>query len=300
VTLSSKLEPTRLRDISLDHVASAADNSNADWHSSTEEESQSIRHNRLMRRVQGAPRDLGCWQLLATDRNVIAEPIHKKSKRSSSGLCLLWLERNLPIVKLSREDATEAIARTRRRVTEHSPFCSQPRNVIVCIRAFALTKIMTKQKASATMSSMPHATTLLQMLILATATHESNAWLNMTVAVVNASNKPRSPCMNGTCTTSLETRTQEGSIKRQRKISGSSFTCCLLTWMARGTGAQMEQQGSLLQSAPLSGALLEAVPTTSCCPMTCHVLLRVWPVVDAPHKCPVLQILFPERDKKQR
>jgi hypothetical protein len=57
-------------------------------------------------------------RMLATDREIIAEPIHKKSKRSSSGLSL-WLERNRSIVKLSRKDATEAIAMTHRRVTEH-------------------------------------------------------------------------------------------------------------------------------------------------------------------------------------
>jgi hypothetical protein len=56
-------------------------------------------------------------RMLATDRDIIAEPIYKKSKRSSSALSL-WLERNRPTVKLSTKDATEAIARTRRRITE--------------------------------------------------------------------------------------------------------------------------------------------------------------------------------------
>jgi hypothetical protein len=92
------------------------DHRNADRHGRTKEESQSIRHNRLMRQVEGeyaqGPR------MLAADRDIIAEPIHKKSKRSSSGLSL-WLERNRSIVKLSTKDATEAIARTHRRITEY-------------------------------------------------------------------------------------------------------------------------------------------------------------------------------------
>jgi hypothetical protein len=56
----------------------------------------------------------------ATDRDIIAEPIHKKSKRTFAGLAL-WLERNRPVVKLSTKDATDAIARTHRCITEFSP-----------------------------------------------------------------------------------------------------------------------------------------------------------------------------------
>jgi hypothetical protein len=91
------------------------DERNADRHGRTTEESQSIRHNRLLGQVaeQYAQGPL----MLADDRDILAEPILRKSKRSSAGLAL-WLERNRPIVKLSTKDATAAIARTHRRITE--------------------------------------------------------------------------------------------------------------------------------------------------------------------------------------
>jgi hypothetical protein len=92
------------------------DHRNADRHGRTKEESQSIRHKRLMGQVaeQYAHGPL----MLADDRDILAEPLSKKSQRSSAGLAL-WLDRIRPIVKLSKKDATAAIARTHHRITEY-------------------------------------------------------------------------------------------------------------------------------------------------------------------------------------
>ena len=48
-------------------------------------------------------------EMLAADRDIIAEPITAKSKRCPAAALSLWLERNIPVVKLSIKDATAVI-----------------------------------------------------------------------------------------------------------------------------------------------------------------------------------------------
>jgi hypothetical protein len=55
--------------------------------------------------------------MLAADRNLLAEPIKFKQKKSPAAL-ELWLKCVRPIVKLSTHDATEAIIRTHKQITK--------------------------------------------------------------------------------------------------------------------------------------------------------------------------------------
>jgi hypothetical protein len=96
------------------------DHRNADHHGRTKEESDSIRHDRLMGQVTNL-----CDQgptMLAADRDVIAEPVLVKATQSPASLAL-WLERNTTVVKLSSKEATATIARTHQRI--HSFFRSK-------------------------------------------------------------------------------------------------------------------------------------------------------------------------------
>jgi len=54
--------------------------------------------------------------MLAADRDIIAEPILQKEKHSPAAL-ELWLDRNIPIVKLSTAAATTAITKTYKKIT---------------------------------------------------------------------------------------------------------------------------------------------------------------------------------------
>ena len=54
--------------------------------------------------------------MLAADRDVIAEPLKQKEKHSPAAL-ELWLDRNVPIVKLSTAAATTAITKTYKKIT---------------------------------------------------------------------------------------------------------------------------------------------------------------------------------------
>ena len=90
------------------------DHRNADRHGRTPEENHSIRHSRLMTQVaaqyaQGA-------LMLADDRDIIAQPILAKAKRSPAAL-ELWLDRNIPIVKLSTAAAAATIVKTHKKLT---------------------------------------------------------------------------------------------------------------------------------------------------------------------------------------
>ena len=54
--------------------------------------------------------------MLAADRDIIDEPILLKGKRSPATL-ELWLERDVPIMKLSTTAATAVIAKTHKKIT---------------------------------------------------------------------------------------------------------------------------------------------------------------------------------------
>jgi hypothetical protein len=101
------------------------DHRNANRHGRTKEESESIRHARLMGQVINLY-DQGPT-MLAADRDVIAEPILAKAGRSPASLAL-WLECNTNIVKLSAKEATATIARTHQRI--HSFFRSKRHTVL--------------------------------------------------------------------------------------------------------------------------------------------------------------------------
>ena len=90
------------------------DHRNAARHGRTQEESHSIRHARLMGQV--VEQYAKGPEMLADDRDTIAEPITQKSKRSPAALSL-WLERNIPVVQLSTKDATAAIVKTHKKIT---------------------------------------------------------------------------------------------------------------------------------------------------------------------------------------
>ena len=52
------------------------------------------------------------------DRDIFAEPITANSKRSPCPTALsLWLECNIPVVKLSAKDAMAAIIKTHKKIT---------------------------------------------------------------------------------------------------------------------------------------------------------------------------------------
>ena len=53
--------------------------------------------------------------MLATERDIIAEPTLIKAKRSPAAL-ELWLDRNAPVVKLSNAAATAAIVKTHKKI----------------------------------------------------------------------------------------------------------------------------------------------------------------------------------------
>jgi hypothetical protein len=107
------------------HYAPLWDHRNADRHGRNEEESDSIRHARLMGQVINL-HDQGPT-MLAADRDVIAEPVLAKADRSPASLAL-WLERNTNVVKLSAKEATATIARTHQRI--HSFFRSKGPTVL--------------------------------------------------------------------------------------------------------------------------------------------------------------------------
>ena len=90
------------------------DHRNADRHGRTKEENRAIRHARLMGQVTEQYAQGG--SMLATDRDIIAEPIHLKAKRSPAAL-ELWLDSNIPVVKLSTAAATAAIVKTHKKIT---------------------------------------------------------------------------------------------------------------------------------------------------------------------------------------
>ena len=54
--------------------------------------------------------------MLASDRDIIAEPILAKAKHSPTALAQ-WLDCNVPIVKLSTAAATAAIIKTHKKIT---------------------------------------------------------------------------------------------------------------------------------------------------------------------------------------
>jgi hypothetical protein len=53
----------------------------------------------------------------AADRDLLAEPIKEKQKKSPAAL-ELWMKRVHPIVKLSTHNATEAIKRIHKQITQ--------------------------------------------------------------------------------------------------------------------------------------------------------------------------------------
>ena len=83
-------------------------------HGRTKEESYVIKHARLMEQVavQYARRP----PMLEADRDIIAEPILREDKRSPAPL-ELWLDCNVPIMKLSTTAATAAITKTHKKIT---------------------------------------------------------------------------------------------------------------------------------------------------------------------------------------
>jgi hypothetical protein len=91
-------------------------NRNADpRHGRTKEANHAILHEHLlhqsMDQYDAAP------EILAADHHLLAEPIKEKLKRSSRSL-ELWLQHSRPIVKLSRQDGTQAIQRAHKRIAE--------------------------------------------------------------------------------------------------------------------------------------------------------------------------------------
>ena len=55
---------------------------------------------------------------VATNRDIIAEPILIKAKSNSpAALELMWLDRNIPIVKLSTTAANASIVKTHKKIT---------------------------------------------------------------------------------------------------------------------------------------------------------------------------------------
>jgi hypothetical protein len=99
------------------------DHRNADRHGRTKEEQHAIKHARLMAQVE--EQYAQGTSMLADDRDIIAEPITKKSDRSPAPL-QLWLDRNIPIVKLSTKAATAAIVNTHEKLTSFFPIRKKP------------------------------------------------------------------------------------------------------------------------------------------------------------------------------
>jgi hypothetical protein len=62
---------------------------------------------------------------------------------------------------------------------------------------------------------------------------------------LHSQKRPGLTCLKHT--SSLETHTQEGPVKCQRKIAGSPFTSHLLTWKARGAGPKWSNERLCLQ-----------------------------------------------------
>ena len=91
------------------------DHRNADRHGRTKEESHTIKLTRLVEQVT-AQYDRGP-SMLAADRDIITEPIFRKAKHSPAALELIWLDRNVPIVKLSTAAATTVITKTHKKIT---------------------------------------------------------------------------------------------------------------------------------------------------------------------------------------
>jgi hypothetical protein len=90
------------------------DHRNADQHGRTKQENHAIRHERVLRQISEQYTEVP--MMLAADRDLLAEPIKEKAKKSPGAL-ELWLKRAKSVVKLSTRDATEAIARTHERIT---------------------------------------------------------------------------------------------------------------------------------------------------------------------------------------
>jgi hypothetical protein len=91
------------------------DHRNADRHGRTKEANHEIRHAQLLHQLTEQYAEAPA--MLAADRNLLAEPIKAKQKKIPAAL-ELWMKRVRPIVKLSRHDATEAIKRTHKQITQ--------------------------------------------------------------------------------------------------------------------------------------------------------------------------------------
>jgi hypothetical protein len=93
------------------------DHRNADRHGRTKEANHEIRHARLLQQLNEQYAEAPA--MLAADRDILAEPIKEKQKKSPAAL-ELWMKHIRPIVKLSTKDATEAIKHTHKQITQ---FC---------------------------------------------------------------------------------------------------------------------------------------------------------------------------------
>jgi hypothetical protein len=91
------------------------DHRNADQHGRTKEANHEIRHARLLHQLTEKYAEAPA--MLATDCDILAEPIKEKQKKSPAAL-ELWMKRICPIVKISTHDATEAIKHTHKQITQ--------------------------------------------------------------------------------------------------------------------------------------------------------------------------------------
>jgi hypothetical protein len=91
------------------------DHRNADRHGRTKEANHEIRHARLLQQLNEQYAEAPAMP--AADRDILAEPIKKKQKKSPAAL-ELWMKCIRPIVKLSTHDATEAIKHTQKQITQ--------------------------------------------------------------------------------------------------------------------------------------------------------------------------------------